>query len=333
MDDVAAGQDDLPSASTASRDLGDDIDLSGAPHGYQDWRNTDQLPRVKTAEYPQGLYNRRSQPVSILVVHHTASTSDDIIFDNTYHTQIKNWNEPGQPILHAPHIAYHFYIDQSGRLTACNYLWERSWHATDANDKGVGIVCQGDFQAGTNKPSQAQLETLQFIIGTLMAYFKIDRTSVWGHGELRQYGNATTCPGQNFLPAVQGFRTGTDFAAPAGGGDPTAIRWKVVDTTGATLGLYNMTANAAAAAEQVSGVGIYQSEGQIRLDFRNAQNANPDPPAKWRVCDAQGTHLGLYNQTANAVEQAERIQGYALYMYDSPDGNIRMDFRNLGQQQ
>jgi hypothetical protein len=39
--------------------------------------------------------------------------------------------------------------------------------------------------------------------------------------------------------------------------------------------------------------------------------------------------VGLYNQTPNAVDHAERIQGYALYMYDSADGTIRLDFRNL----
>ncbi len=242
---------------------------------------------------------------------------------------MKDWNEPpnrpGVPMLHAPHIAYHFYIDRAGLLTACNYLWERSWHATDANDKGVGIVCQGDFQGG-HGPTDAQRETLQWLIGRLMAFCGLDRNSVWGHGELRQYGNSTTCPGKNLLPAVRSFRDGHDFWATPGG-DPTAIRWQVIDSNGAVVGRYNVTSNAAASAEQSNGVGIYTAEGQIRLDFRGAQNANPNPPAKWRVCDPAGNHVGLYNQTPNAVDHAERIKGYALYLYDSPTGTIRMDFR------
>ena len=333
MDDVGIGQDDLPQASAQSKDLGDDLDLSAAPHGFRDWRDDPQLPRRILPDYPQGFYNRRSQPVSILVVHHTASSTDDIFSDNTYHTDQRNWDDSGKTVVHAPHIAYHFYIDRGGQITACNYLWERSWHATNANDKGVGIVCQGDFQSGNVTPTDPQLETLQWIIGLLMALFKLDRNSVWGHGELRQYGNSTTCPGKNFLPAVQAFRTGKDFAPPPttpGTPDPTTVRWQVVDPNGTQLGLYNLSTMAAAAAEQANSVGIYQSEGQIRLDFRGVQNANPSPPAKWRVADAAGNHVGLYNQTPNAVEHAERIGGYALYLYDSPDGNIRMDFRNLG---
>jgi hypothetical protein len=348
MDDVGIGLDDLL-GDDATRDLGDDFDPSGAPHGYRDWRDSAELPRLKTPESPQGYYKHRKQPVSILVVHHTASAGDDILSDNTYHTQQRNWNDPGEPMLHAPHIAYHFYIDRAGGLTACNYLWERSWHATNANDKSVGIVCQGDFQSGANRPSAAQVETLQWIIGRLMGYFKLDRQAIWGHGELRQYGNSTTCPGRNFLPDVQGFRAGRDFwtapapppprPAPAPDApspepppvDPTSIRWKVLDSNGAQLGLYNITANAAAAAEQTSGVGIYQSEGQIRLDFRTAQNTNPDPPAKWRVCDASDNHVGLYNQTGNAIDHAERIKGYALYLYDTPEGTVRMDFRDIDQ--
>ena len=40
--------------------------------------------------------------------------------------------------------------------------------------------------------------------------------------------------------------------------------------------------------------------------------------------------IGLYNQTDNAADQAERVGGDALYLYDSPTGNVRMDFRQLG---
>jgi hypothetical protein len=338
MDDVAIGLDDLPEGD--SRDLGDDLDLSGAPHGYRDWRNDPQLPRrTDIPGYPNGFYTRRKQPVSILTIHHTAGASDDIFFDNTYHTQQRNWNDPGEPMLHAPHIAYHFYIDRDGLLTGCNFLWERSWHATNANDKAIGIVCQGDFQSGDNRPTDAQRETLQWVISRLLGYFKLDRQAIWGHGELRQYGNSTTCPGRNFLPDVQGFRTGKDFwtaPAPAPGPSPppapadaAEIRWRVMDPNGGQLGLFSQSATAAAGAEQVSGLGIYLGNGEIRIDFRGAQNANPNAPAKWRVCDANGAHVGLYNQTPNAVEHAERIKGFALYLYDNADGNTRLDFRNL----
>jgi hypothetical protein len=336
MDDVGIGMDDMPEElATESRDLGDDLDRGGAPLGFRDWRDSVELPRQPLPDYPQGFYTRRKLPISVLTVHHTASNTDDIFFDNNYH-QKKNWNpNPQGAVVRAPHIAYHFFIDRGGQLTACNYLWERSWHATNANDRAVGIVCQGDFQSGNNRPTDAQLQTLQWILDKLMDSLKLDRGAVWGHGELRRDGNSTTCPGKNFLPDVQRFRDGKDFWASTVGGDgggttASLIRWKVVDPNGTQLGLFNVTANAVAAAEQTNGIGIYQSSGEIRIDFRGAQNANPDAPAKWRVVGSDDTHLGLYNQTPNAVEHAERIGGYARYLYDNAEGNTRVDLRNLG---
>ena len=41
--------------------------------------------------------------------------------------------------------------------------------------------------------------------------------------------------------------------------------------------------------------------------------------------------MGLYNQTGKDIDHAERIKGYALYLYDNPEGTVRMDFRDMSQ--
>ena len=75
----------------------------------------------------------------------------------------------------------------------------------------VGIGLQGDFEAG--QPTDAQLETLQWLVVQLLDYYQLDRTAVVGNNELpgRAEQQTSTDPGRNFLPLIQAFRAGTNF--------------------------------------------------------------------------------------------------------------------------
>lgn len=178
--------------------------LEGAPYGMQDWRESPRLPRRELPSFPNGHYNRRTQLLTILAVHHAAGT-DTVQGINTYHTQVKNWADPGEAgVIHAPHIAYHFFIHLDGTITWCNQLWERVWHATNANDTALGVCLNGNCDVLPPRP--AQLEALAWLLARLLSWRGLAHRAIWGHGELTQFGNATSCPGRFLLPTIQAWR-------------------------------------------------------------------------------------------------------------------------------
>jgi hypothetical protein len=205
-DDGGIGKEDL---GEESRDPTKTLSLEGAPHGFQDWRESDELPRLSTDDYPDGHFAQRVAAISLIVVHHTG-TNDEIQAANKY-SQERNWNPGAGPAIQAPHIPYHYYIDAGGRLIACNQLWERTWHAARANDLSIGVALAGELQS--HPPREAQLTTLRWLLAQLHPALRLDRSAVVAHGELTPFGNSTNCPGPSLRSAIAGFRDGGHSAA------------------------------------------------------------------------------------------------------------------------
>ncbi len=180
-----------------------------------------QLPR-------DGYYSRRPGSISDVIIHNTGG-QEDIQADNDYHRFKAVWDKD-DPNVHAPHIAYHLWLPydpvaflskhglESDSISPsvvvwCNHLWERSWHATNANDVCVGIALQLDGES--QEPSEAQKTGVSWLIDEFLPDqgVVIPRKRVWGHGECSKvygggpdWGNNTVCPGKYVLPWVREFR-------------------------------------------------------------------------------------------------------------------------------
>lgn len=185
-----------------------------APFGMVDWRESGQLPR-------NGYYRRRDADVALLAVHHPDAESSAKAV-NTFHTTGNYFDGEN-----APHIAYHYYIENSGLIVLCNHTWEQSWHATRANRIALGVCVNGDLDK--RAPTTAQRLALTWLLDALCVAFGLAQSKVFGHGELTQYGNSTACPGSFLLPLVKQYRAGQAVPPPA-----TDWRVKYIELAGVT---------------------------------------------------------------------------------------------------
>ena len=119
----------------------------------------------------------------------------------------KNWNEGGGRPVYGFGLMYHYRISADGRIWQTQPEELVTWHAHGANLSGVAICCD---LGPSQKPTEAQIEGLKSLLDHL-CYRRPDipagRTDVWGHGELREAGNSTKCPG-SLLNWVQSYRQG-----------------------------------------------------------------------------------------------------------------------------
>lgn len=191
-----------------------------------DWSGTFWLPR-------NGYYDSRPGTLKDIlgVVIHNTGGSEDILADNLYHMRQAVW-VPGDPTVHAPHIAYTYWIprdpagffglhDFSGPVPEvlaikCNKLNERSWHANLANDYYVGIALQGNGEKDSFSPQQ--VIALNYLIDTELPSLGVNVRELWGHGELDKIygggealGNNTICPGVYGIQLVKSLRSAHDL--------------------------------------------------------------------------------------------------------------------------
>jgi hypothetical protein len=123
-----------------------------------------------------------------------------------YHID-KNWNEGPGPVVHGFGLMYHYRVSTDGRIWRTQPVVLVTWHARDANYRGLAVCC--DLGSG-QMPSEVQSEGLAALLDWL-CYHRPDipagRADVWGHGELTRFGNSTGCPG-GMLHQVQSYRKG-----------------------------------------------------------------------------------------------------------------------------
>lgn len=175
------------------------------PPGFRDI--VDQLPHA----HPENVTHKQVSGTKLLAMHYTDEFApvgyDPIAYmirEALFHIH-KNWGRAGQRPVYGFGIMYHYMIDRLGqgyRTQPENLL---TWNATYAN--AIDIACCFHLGEGQS-PSDAQLHTMQVYLDFMCHHrpdFPAGQHDVWGHGELTQYGNATSCPGL-MLPHVRSYR-------------------------------------------------------------------------------------------------------------------------------
>ncbi len=125
-----------------------------------------------------------------------------------YHID-KVWGvDPANQPIKGFGLMYAYKIAGDGQIYQVQDEGLITWSVRNANPITLSVCCD----CGTGQvPTQAQLAALHSLLMWL-CYHRPEipacRKDVYGHGELVQYGNDTTCPG-SFLPHIVAFRQGT----------------------------------------------------------------------------------------------------------------------------
>lgn len=185
-------------AATASGSASDLIDVA-----RRDWGANRMLPN----------HDRMETPYRI-TVHHTAEPADTHSLDaakremrdlQRMHQQGNGWADLG----------YHFLIDHAGRVHEGRPINAQGAHAgnSDLNRGNIGICLIGNFVAQpergseyslAERPTNAQYEALDALIGKLQARYSISDSQIWAHSHLKE----TACPGPELLNWVSQRRSG-----------------------------------------------------------------------------------------------------------------------------
>src|SRR5687768_9349644 len=90
-----------------------------------------------------------------------------------------------------PGLSYHFVIMKNGNIYQINNLDDLTWTDTK-NVDSVAILMHGYYHSPYNqRPTAAQLSSLQFMLRNMMNRFKLPHTSIRGHRDR----TSTSCPG------------------------------------------------------------------------------------------------------------------------------------------
>ncbi len=129
-----------------------------------------------------------------IIVHHTATDIGNANRIDKSHGERGFWNGLG----------YHFLIDNGtlgkgdGQIEA-SPRWVKQQNgahckAGGMNEKGIGVALVGNFDQ--ELPTQNQLQSLDYLLKTLMRYYHIPSGNIMGHRDVE--GAATDCPGKRF---------------------------------------------------------------------------------------------------------------------------------------
>jgi hypothetical protein len=100
-------------------------------------------------------------------------------------------------------LMYHERISRDGRVWATRPAEHVVWAVTRANRIAYNV----GLDAGPAcLPSDAQVAALERRVSALLGRLGLPRAAVYGHGELREYGNATECPGQRLTAWCRDYR-------------------------------------------------------------------------------------------------------------------------------
>ena len=165
-----------------------------------DYRDSlEDNPRVRWDDFnaPRSL-----NKIKLIVVHHTGDHINDIDRINEIErTETRIYKYGCQ------RIPYHFWRQETaagGMLAWCNHLSEITWHARNANPVAIGCAFVGNYD--TQEPDAQMLQDLQELLDYLCGMLNLPHSCVYGHGELTEYGNSTSCPGSKLLVHVRNYR-------------------------------------------------------------------------------------------------------------------------------
>jgi len=150
------------------------------------------IPNAKSLRHVIPLYPNRQW--KYIIIHHTATDIGNALLVNRSHQDRGFWHGLG----------YHFLID-NGTLSKCDGQIEVAprWikqqegahcKAGGMNTKGIGIALVGNFNE--TLPTTKQMESLAYLLRTLMQHYSIAPAQVMGHRDVE--GANTDCPGKRF---------------------------------------------------------------------------------------------------------------------------------------
>ncbi|QQE12503.1 N-acetylmuramoyl-L-alanine amidase [Planctomycetota bacterium] len=97
-------------------------------------------------------------------------------------------------------IGYHYIIDRAGRVWEGRSIKYQGAHVSKHNPHNVGVMLLGNFEK--QKPTKAQLATLQTTLRSLMRKYRVPVKRIYTHRELMP----TKCPGRNLQPLTVKIR-------------------------------------------------------------------------------------------------------------------------------
>lgn len=123
-----------------------------------------------------------------MTLHHTAMQRvqtlqegfDEMQFIQDFHMNTRGWKD----------IAYHYCVDDSGRIYEGVPDSIVGTHVAGANTGNIGVAMLGYF--GTESPPSLMIQALIDLYSYLASYYQINPDSLLGH---REYNSTTSCPG------------------------------------------------------------------------------------------------------------------------------------------
>ncbi len=150
------------------------------------------IPNAKTRKDVIPLYPNPQW--KYIIVHHTATDIGNANLIDKTHEDRGFWHGLG----------YHFLIDNGslgkgdGQIEASpRWVKQQSGahcKAGGMNDRGIGVALVGNFNQ--EPPTPNQLQSLDYLLKTLMRYYHIPAGNIMGHRDVE--GAATDCPGKRF---------------------------------------------------------------------------------------------------------------------------------------
>jgi len=151
--------------------------------------------------------------ITKIAVHHCG---DNRVWNDEYDALAEYRNEANYHInkdwgggYHGDGLMYHFKIARNGQIYWTRDLEDSTWHASNANPISIGICLDGDLtkQDATQK-QYASLKALLDELTQKHPEFPADQKGVFGHSELRAYGNSTVCPASALQSVIEYRDTG-----------------------------------------------------------------------------------------------------------------------------
>nr|WP_242544874.1 peptidoglycan recognition family protein [Corallococcus sp. NCSPR001] len=168
------------------------------------WR---ALPPDKSKGWDEYPSNTRL-PLTRIIVHHTADPLGQTV---------KELENKERKAGYAD-MPYHFVITKNGEIYEGRRINIVGAHAgefknnkdiaKDPDHGAIGIVLTGDFESrmengwSPDKPTQAQLASLQLLLNHLAWKYNIPPESILKHSEVKRDGKPKVCPGEHLSPHV-----------------------------------------------------------------------------------------------------------------------------------
>ena len=154
-----------------------------------------------TREQPKWKFSKKMNGVDRITVHH-----DALLIDG----RGQAWAASRLNKIRRSHlqrgsqwvdIGYHYIIDPDGRVWEGRPIDIEGAHVAATNDHNIGVMCMGNFER--DRPTQAQLYSLDSMVADLMRRYRVPMGRVVTHQELKP----TECPGNNLQSYMRQTRS------------------------------------------------------------------------------------------------------------------------------